>query len=249
MTVNPFIIPQWPAPKHIKAYSTTRNGGMSVGRYASFNLGLHVGDKDAMVLYNRTHLQQLCHIPSEPKWLQQVHSDIAIDAAQITANTAADASYTSKFNTVCVIMTADCLPILITNQKGSEIAAIHAGWRGLAAGIVENTLKQLNSPPQDLMAWIGPGIGPQHYEVGSDVYQHFASSPRDVSPAFLPHEDKWLANMPKLAEQRLLAAGVQQIYHSNECTYSQPSKYFSYRREGITGRMATLIWIAKPDCE
>lgn len=218
--------------------------------YDAFNLALHVGDNPEHVLNNRLDLRRYAHLPSEPKWLSQTHSDIALSAETIEENSfpVADASFTQKANTVCVIMTADCLPILVTNTQGTEVAAIHAGWQGLANGVIENTLAKLTSKPEELLIWIGPSIHQANYEVGEDFYAAFATdhSLLEMRAAFAVQKNKkWLANVPLLALQRLKRLGVPEknIYLSQACTYANPEKYFSYRRDGVTGRMASFIWI------
>lgn len=244
-----FLQPYWLAPSNIKAYTTLRSPGKSIAPYAECNLALHVGDNAQNVLENRRDLCRDAHLPEVPKWLNQTHSDIALLAETISLENPpnADASYTQRKNTVCVVMTADCLPILVTNTEGTEVAAIHAGWQGLAKGVVENTLSKLSSKPGELLIWIGPSIHQANYEVGEDFYARFAEthSQQEIALAFKPHAKKWLANVPLLAVQRLMQFGVieKNIYLANECTYAHPEKYFSYRREGVTGRMASLIWI------
>lgn len=252
---NPLLLtPKWPAPSNIKAYTTLRSPGYSEGPYASFNLGHHVGDNENDVRANRETLFQKANLPSEPKWINQTHSNIAVlaetisDAQVVTA----DASYTQKPNTICAVLTADCLPILVTNKEGSEVAAIHAGWRGLANGVVENTLATLASSPETLLVWIGPSISQPYYEVGEDFYAAFAEfhTENECHEAFkrkpIKETPKWLADVPLLAYQRLVKIGLkpQHIYLSNECTYSHEDRYFSYRRDGVTGRMASMIYIA-----
>lgn len=251
MTLStPFFTPQWPIANHVRAYSTLRYPGNSWGVYKQFNLALHVDDDERHVLSNRQQLMQLMHLPSTPKWLNQTHSSIALLAETISLKIApnADASYTQKTEEVCVVMTADCLPILITNKEGTEVAAIHAGWQGLAKDVIENTLSKLSSKPESLLIWIGPSIQQANYEVGEDFYAAFATSHtlQEMHAAFLAQQhQKWLANVPLLAVQRLMRCGVLQdnIYLSGECTYANCDKYFSYRRDGVTGRMASLIWI------
>jgi YfiH family protein len=247
------LTPKWSVPSHIKAYTTLRSPGYSEGPYAGFNLGLHVGDNESDVRANREILRQKANLPSEPKWTNQVHSNIAVLAETIsdTPPVTADASYTKKTNTICVVLTADCLPILVTNTEGSEVAAIHAGWRGLANGIVENTLATLASSPETLMVWVGPSISQPYYEVGEDFYATFSKfhTKEECHQAFKqkPNKEtpKWLADVPLLAYQRLVKIGVQpqHIYLSNECTYAHEDRYFSYRRDGVTGRMASMIFI------
>lgn len=246
---SPILIPEWPAPKNIKACSTLRYPGNSLGAYKQFNLALHVDDDQRCVLANRQDLMRYAYLPSSPKWLNQTHSKIALLAETVSLEIApnADASYTQQSNQVCVVMTADCLPILITNKAGTEVAAIHAGWQGLAAGVIENTLSALTSKPGDLIIWIGPSIHQENYEVGADFYATFAEthSQQELDAAFKPFAQKWRADVPLLAVQRLTRFGVNRhdIYLSNECTYAHPERYFSYRRDGVTGRMASLIWI------
>lgn len=246
-----FLQPHWPAPSHIRAYTTLRYPGKSLGCYSAFNLALHVNDDEENVLENRHDLMQSLHISAEPKWLNQIHGNTALLAETISAKKPpdADASFTQQKNTVCVVMTADCLPILVTNKYGTEVAAIHAGWQGLAKGVVENTLTKMLSKPEELIVWIGPSIQQTHYEVGEDFYTAFAKhhSAVEMNTAFLAkNQRQWMANVPLLAVYRLMRCGVHQdnIYLSNECTCANPEKYFSYRRDGATGRMASLIFIS-----
>lgn len=239
------IIPHWPAPANIKALTTTRRGGCSQAPFDSFNLGLHVGDNTIDVLANRCRLQKMAQLPDRPKWLQQVHGDQVVDAAVLGEPVAADASFSTKASTVCVVMTADCLPIILCNKQGSFVAAIHAGWRSLANGIIENTVTKYCDNSNDLLAWLGPCIGPKHFEVGTEVREQFINNDEKASVAFKAQQDKWLADLQLLAQQRLQDLGIQAIYHHQACTFSDPSEYFSYRREGNTGRMATMIWIAE----
>jgi YfiH family protein len=249
---KPLLIPSWPAPKNIKAYSTLRYPGKSHGVYAGFNVALHVGDDKNPVLANRHDLIDCAKLPSMPKWLNQTHGNIALLAETISSEIApnADASYAQKSDQVCVVMTADCLPILVTNKEGTEVAAIHAGWQGLAAGVIENTLSALTSEPESLLVWIGPSIHQPNYEVGEDFYARFSEthSQKELDAAFTlkNKQKKWLANVPLLATQHLIRCGVNlhDIYLSDECTYANPERYFSYRRDGVTGRMASLIWIS-----
>lgn len=246
----PLQIPAWPAPKNIQACYTTRTPGKSLGEYAEFNLALHVNDHALHVQENRQNLTQCASLPTTPKWLNQIHSATAVlaDTVSFEFPPDADASFTRSSNEVCAVMTADCLPILVTNKAGTEVAAIHAGWQGLAKGVIESTLSKLSSPPNSLLIWIGPSIHQANYEVGEDFYAAFAKqhSSHEMSLAFSkqPHQ-KWRANVPLLAVQRLKRLGVSEknIYLSQECTYAHPEKYFSYRRDGVTGRMASLIWI------
>lgn len=238
------ITPQWPAPKRVKAYVSTRMGGCSQGKYRGLNLGDHVGDAPEHVLANRRQITAQLDMPAPAVWLNQTHSTCV---AELTAPTTdvidADASVTQTPGVVCCVMTADCLPILLTDRHGTQVAAVHAGWRGLADGIVENALAHFSA---DVMAWIGPAISPKAFEVGADVRQIFCQHSADAEQAFVARsgiEGKWLADLPQLAAQRLKACGVQDIYQSNLCTYADSSRFYSYRRDGITGRFASFIWL------
>ena len=243
-----YIQPTWPAPKNIKAYTTTRQEGTSLDPYSSFNLADHVGDAALHVANNRSLLAQSLNLPSTPIWLQQVHSNVAINLENTdTQNPVADAAVTSRPNIVCAILTADCLPILICNKKGTKVGAIHAGWRGLANGIIDNTLNALDEDPTELLAWMGPAIGPEIYEVSQDVLQSFITEDQEAISAFKPKantENKWLANLYLLATMRLNSLGLTAVYGGEYCTFLDQQKFYSYRRDrGITGRMATLIWL------
>lgn len=241
-----WIVPHWPAPANIKALFTTRKGGVSRGPYASFNLGDHVGDSPSAVEENRALLQQF--LPGEPGWLTQVHgiSPINIDNPWCTRH-GADASFTRKPGNVCAVLVADCLPILFCDRAGTVAGAIHAGWRGLAAGVIEQTLSNVTAERESLMAWLGPAIGPSHFEVGDEVREAFVQHDPNAAQAFVKHPnqaDKWLANLFLLARQRLTAAGIREIHGGGICTFSDPARFFSYRRDGMTGRMAALVWMA-----
>lgn len=239
-----FFIPNWPVPSHIKSIQTLRVGGKSEGKYNSFNLATHVNDETHSINSNRDLLNQ--HLPSSPHWLNQTHSVDVIELPSLTLN--ADASYTKDTNTVCVIQTADCLPLLVTNKKGTMVAAIHAGWRGLLNGVIENTIHKMNMPPNELLVWLGPAISQKHFEVGADVKNSFCEKDQEAEKAFRAISDqKWLADIYHLAKLRLKASGVTDIYGGSEtddyCTFANEADYFSYRRDGETGRMASLIWI------
>lgn len=240
------LIPKWPKPANVHAYSTLRPNGHSQNVYSSFNLGDHVGDDPKHVAANRKHLSRELNLLKEPFWLEQVHGceAVVIDNLSDQSCHRADASIASTPNNVCVIMTADCLPILFTNRQGTEVAAIHAGWRGLVGGVIEETLKKMRSDPQDILAWLGPAIGPESFEVGDEVYQQFITKQSFFSSGFKSHQPgKWLANLYTLASSELYRLGIKEIYSDLLCTYSDPTRFFSYRRDGQTGRMATLIWI------
>ena len=249
------IMPNWPAPANVKALQTTRNGGISSVPYHSLNLGEHVKDNSLHVAQNRQLLSQF--LPSEPVWLNQVHGVDVIDAANTSCAPSADASYATRKNVVCVTMTADCLPILLCDQAGKAVANIHAGWRSLCHGVIESTIKQMPVETSQLMAWLGPAIGPNSFEVGGEVRAQFiqkglALGISQSETAFKSYgdnqeQDKWLADIYKIATQRLNNLGVTQIYGGGQnehwCTYTDEDRFFSFRRDGVTGRMATLIWL------
>jgi YfiH family protein len=237
------LIPDWPAPANVRALQTTRHGGISEAPYNTFNLGDHVGDTPLTVARNRQLLSAL--LPSEPVWLQQVHGTTVINAAQANCLPQGDASYTTHRDTVCVVMTADCLPVLLCDEHGSVVAAAHAGWRGLCDGVIEATVHAMNVPPATLMAWLGPAIGPQAFEVGDEVRDAFLAQQPQAQAAFVPGNahGKWLADIYLLARQRLAALGIERVYGGGFCTHTDRERFFSYRRDGQTGRMATFIWI------
>lgn len=239
------IKPNWPAPANVQALQTIRQGGYSLAPYASLNLALHVKDHAAAVAQNRLLLRDV--LPSEPVWLNQVHGVTALDAALVQGVPDADASYTRQAGVVCVAMTADCLPVLLCDRAGTVVSAVHAGWRGLCDGVIEAALLKMAVAPSDVLAWLGPAIGPSAFEVGHEVRAQFMQHDEQAALAFKPHADKWLANLYGLAQQRLNALGVSHIYGGGidqaYCTYSDAQRFFSYRREAITGRMASLIWL------
>jgi len=238
------IIPNWLAPSCVRAVSTTRLGGVSLSPWDSFNLGNHVGDNDDAVTDNRQRLLEIAQLPTTPFWLNQVHSTqvIKVDSSALAVPTA-DASFTSERGQVCIVMTADCLPILFCNRLGTQVAAAHAGWRGLCDGVLENTLATFNCEAKDIFAWIGPAIGPKAFEVGAEVREAFINEQKEASRCFVPHGEKYLANLAQLAVLRLQRAGMTQISQSQRCTFSDAESFFSYRRDGQTGRMASLIWL------
>lgn len=237
----PVILPDWPAPACVKALQTTRLGGVSQGSYASLNLGDHVKDLPQHVAANRQLLSP--YLPSEPVWLNQVHGVRVIDAALSSCLESADASFSTRKQVVCVTMTADCLPVLLCDQAGSVVAAVHAGWRSLCDGVIEATVKAMPVEPARLMAWLGPAIGPQAFEVGSEVRAQFMAQDEQAEHAFQAHGEKWLGDLYAIARQRLSRLGVTQVYGGGRCTYREPETFFSFRRDGDTGRMASLIWL------
>ena len=245
MTIN-WLQADWPAPDFIKAGTTLRKGGMSLSPYDSFNLATHVGDELTVVKKNRAILQQSLNVPNAPQWLEQTHSTKVILLPSEETIPKADAAYTTEKNIVCAVMTADCLPLLITDRQGSCIAAVHAGWRGLYDGIIEATIKKLPVVPESLLVWLGPAIGANVYEVGKEVYDAFTLS-EDVDEAkrafTFVSEEHWLFDIYHMAKLRLNKIGVKQIYGGDRCTLSEEEQFFSYRRDDVTGRMASLIWI------
>lgn len=242
---EPFIIPDWPAPMTVRAVSTTRQGGVSRPPYASLNLANHVGDDPAHVAENRRRLRVLADLPAEPAWLEQVHGTAVVAAEIVLRPVAADAVLTREPGRPCVVMTADCLPVLFCDRAGSVVAAAHAGWRGLAGGVLGATVARLATPPQQLLAWLGPAIGPQAFEVGDEVRAAFLALNAANAESFQPSPaGRWLADLYGLARRQLRDLGVTAVYGGDCCTFSEPERFFSYRRENRTGRMATLIWLA-----
>lgn len=238
-----WLTPDWPAPAHVRACITTSSGGESVGPFAAFNLGEHVGDSLEQVRTNRGYLADV--LGCQPTWLEQVHGDCVVTAdAQRTL--VADASVTREANLACCIMSADCLPVLFTDQAGSCVAAAHAGWRSLAAGILENTVASMQVAPQQLMAWLGPAIGPAAFEVGGEVRDAFIQQHSEAAQAFIPSKNpqRWMADIYQLARIRLAACGVTAVYGGGLCTVTD-SRFYSYRRQPVTGRFASLIWITE----
>ena len=240
-----WIVPDWPAPANIRAFITTRAGGISQGPYAGFNIGLRTDDDARAVAANRERLRAA--LPQEPKWLRQVHGSLVVEAdtladSQVNA-TEADAAVARRPETVCAVLIADCVPVLLADRAGTTVAAAHAGWRGLAGGVVEKTVARMALAPENLLAYLGPGIGPRAFEVGADVRDAFLAADPGSEAAFAPHAPgKWLADLFLLARRRLKTAGVTNVYGGGDCTYSDPKRFYSYRRDRVTGRMAALIW-------
>ncbi len=236
------IFPDWPAPANVKALQTTRAGGVSAAPYDSLNLGGHVGDDGLKVAANRQLLSP--YVPTEPLWLNQVHGIAVVDAAIASCLPDADASFTKASKVVCATMTADCLPVLLCDEAGTVVAAVHAGWRGLCDGVIESAIAAMQLPPRNLMAWLGPAIGPNAFEVGADVRAAFMTHANEANLAFRAVAgDKWLGDIYLLAKQRLHKLGVERIYGGGLCTYTDRTRFFSFRRDGATGRMASLIWL------
>jgi YfiH family protein len=254
--VNPaWIEPDWPAPAGVRALSTLRGGGISPAPYASLNLGGHVGDAPEAVAQNRRALAAAAGLPSEPAWLAQVHGVEVVDldgmghqevsgSVRTGSLHPADAAFTRRTGRVCAILTADCLPILLAADSGDVVAAAHAGWRGLAGGVIETTVRALGVAPARLMAWLGPAIGPQHFEVGPEVREALLQGDRGAEDALVPNaRGRFMADLAVLARRRLVALGVERIYGGGLCTFDDGARYFSHRRDGVTGRQATLIWL------
>jgi len=243
-----YIKPNWPAPKNIIAYTTTRlhEQGKSKPPYNNFNLAMHVDDNLNDVLQNRAILAKDLHLPNNPCWLKQEHTidTVKIEKFSEWSDPIADASYTLENNLISAVLTADCLPILITDTEGSLVSAIHAGWKGLVAGIIEAAIKALPVQAKNLIAWMGPAIGPAAFVVGEEVKQQFISFDKTAKIAFKStvEPNKFWCNIYLLGKQRLNSVGVHNIYGGEFCTYSDPQKFYSFRRDGVTGRIATLIY-------
>ena len=236
-----WIVPDWPAPANVKAFVTTRAGGVSRGPYESLNLGLRAGDDAQAVAANRAALR--ASLPQDPAWMRQVHGNRVIEAASATGSDEADAAVARRPGVVCAVLVADCVPVLLTDRAGSAVAIAHAGWRGLAAGVVENAVRAMGSEPAEVLAFLGPGIGPRAFEVGADVRDAFVGPDPATQSAFAPHAaGKWLADLYALARRRLALLGVTRVFGGGLCTHSDPARFFSYRRDRTTGRMAALIW-------
>lgn len=237
-----FFVPDWPVPARVRAMQTLRTGGCSLSPWHSLNLGTHVGDDPAHVAANRALLRR--RLPDDPGWLDQVHGAVTVDAGSVATPVRADASLARRPGVVCAVMTADCLPVLFCDRAGSVVAAAHAGWRGLLAGVLESTLAAMQVLPAELLVWLGPAIGPARFEVGDEVRKAFLAKDAHAASAFVGGDSgKWLADIYQLARQRLQRAGVAHVFGGQYCTVSEPERYFSYRRDGVTGRQATLIWL------
>jgi len=240
-----WLVPQWPVPARVRALVTTRAGGASGGSYSSFNIGMAVGDDPGAVAANRSLLRAL--LPAEPCWLEQVHGTRVFEAggAPEDAPPEADASITRAAGVVLAIQSADCLPVLLAGREGRVIAAAHAGWRGLCDGVIEKTVRSMDVPGGSIVAWLGPAIGPLSYEVGEDVYRAFVDRDEEADSAFVARlaPGKYLLDLYALARQRLARLGVAEVHGGNYCTLRDSGSFFSYRRDGRTGRMATLLWL------
>lgn len=241
---NHWIVPDWPVPSRVRSLVTTRHGGVSTDAYTSLNLGAHVGDDPQAVAENRRRVERC--LPGTPLWLNQVHGSCVLDAGNpVDAARDADAAFSRRSDVVCAVMTADCLPVLLCDRSGSVVAAVHAGWRGLHAGVLEQAVAAMACSDGQILAWLGPAIGPSAFEVGDEVRNVFVAANSAAEMAFKAlGAGKWLANIYLLARFALQRVGVNDIYGGDYCTVHETTRFFSYRRDGVTGRMASLIWLA-----
>ncbi len=240
------IVPDWPAPAHVKAVATQRDGGVSRGPYANLNFATHVGDDPESVAANQRLLAAELELPAEPAWLEQVHGATVADLDTESTRTA-DGAVTSSARRVCAVLTADCLPVLFANITGERVGVAHAGWRGLAGGVLPAAVAAMGDDPGDLLAWLGPAIGRTAYEVGAEVRDVFVADNPDANACFTPNtRGRWQADLYGLARLSLAAAGVRAIYGGNFCTHTEAERFYSARREAPCGRMATLIWLETP---
>jgi YfiH family protein len=239
-----WIEPDWPAPAAVRALSTFRGGGVSASPYASLNLGEHVGDAPAAVAENRRRLAVAAALPAEPVWLTQVHGAAVANLDQDDPALTVDAAFTRRKERVCAILTADCLPILLTADSGTVVGAVHAGWRGLAAGVIEAGVAAFGVPAPSVLAWLGPCIGPRHYEIGAEVAPALLSADGGAGAGLEKNSrGRFMADLARLARRRLERLGITRIYGGTQCTFSEAQRYFSHRRDGQTGRQATFIWL------
>lgn len=243
-----FIRPNWSAPANVHAWSTTRLGGVSDGNYMGFNLALHVDDNPDNVASNRAYLARELDLPTEPSWLEQVHGSDIVRIDQSPGQHRADGSIATTGGAVCVVMTADCLPVLLCNRSGTAVAALHAGWRGLAAGVLE---KGVDVMPDDdaVLAWMGPAIGPDKFEVGEEVIEQLGATDGLNDDWYRPADEtgKFFVDIYTLARHRLMQSGVEEVSGGGLCTFTDDRHFYSYRRQGQCGRMASLIWLDPPD--
>lgn len=241
-----WLQPDWPAPANVKALMTTRSGGVSKAPYDGFNVGDHVGDDPACVATNRRQLESASG--AQPVWLTQVHGTEVVAAEKSSSGVVADACVSRTPGHACAVMTADCLPVLLCSKDGSVVGAAHAGWRGLRDGVIEATIDAMGVPGIHLHAWLGAAIGPDAFEVGDDVRQAFLAHDPHLGGAFSPglREGKWMANLYAIARERLAARGVVSVTGGDLCTYGDAERFYSYRRDGVTGRMVAMIWLSAP---
>ena len=242
-----FVVPHWPAPAGVRACCTTRYGGVSRPPFDRLNLSLGVGDDPAAVAVNRSRLAARLSLPAQPLWMRQVHGTRVLGAEAAGPDPAGDACIARSAGMPCVVSIADCLPVLLCSGCGTIVAAAHAGWRGLAAGVIENTIAEMNTPPSEIVAWLGPAIGAPAYEVGPEVRDAFVDRHREDAAAFSRgRPGRWNADLVRLARARLRRCGVWPVYGGDLCTHSDPRRFYSFRRDGRTGRFAALIWIETP---
>ncbi|MGD2112428.1 MAG: peptidoglycan editing factor PgeF [Gammaproteobacteria bacterium] len=243
-----WLTPDWPAPAQVQARITTRRGGVSAGSWASMNPADHVGDAPAAVAANRARLEERLALPGAPRWLRQVHGKRIVEAAGLSGLVEADGAWTATPGVVCAVLTADCLPVLLCDREGCRVAAVHAGWRGLAAGVLEEAVTRLRGARGELLAWLGPAISGEAYVVGDEVRRIFLQQQAAAQAAFRPADSGgWHADLYALARQRLAGCRVHAVYGGDCCTFREPERFYSYRRDGQTGRMASLIWLrARP---
>ena len=241
------ILPDWPAPPGVRAAFTLRSAGVSEPPFDTFNIASHVGDDPRAVAANRALLRASLALPAEPAWLEQVHGHRVVDLdgpASLGALGPADAAITRSPGRVCAIQVADCMPALFAAADGSAVGAAHAGWRGLAGGVLEATVRAMKTPPGELLAWLGPAIGQAHFEVGNEVRAAFLDGDRGAAGAFVANpRGRWQCDLYALARRRLAALGVPSVHGGGWCTYADPGRFFSYRRDGQCGRMAAVLWI------
>jgi polyphenol oxidase len=252
------LLPEWPAPARVRAAFTLRSGGVSAPPFDSLNVGVHVGDEPVAVTENRERVRRHLRLPAEPAWIEQVHGTDVLDLGSAAGaalpdatpdqpampRTTADAVLARRAGQVCVVQVADCLPVLFASRDTPAVAAAHAGWRGLAAGVLEATVNRLDCAPARLLAWLGPAIGPGHFEVGEEVRAAFSERDAGAAVAFVANaRGRWQCDLAALARRRLAAIGVKAVYGGSWCTYADPARFFSYRRDGRCGRMAALIWL------
>jgi len=238
----PLLTPDWPAPARVGACVTTRAGGVSAPPYASFNLATHVGDGPANVAANRARLREALALPAAPRWLSQVHGVRCVDVATVADDVEADAGYAMAAGLVCAVLTADCLPVLLCDRAATRVAAVHAGWRGLDAGILPRAVRALGVDAADVIAWIGPGIGVDAYAVGAALRARFVAQDPGYADCFERRGAAWHADLAGIAGRQLALAGVPVVSRHAGCPYADP-RFYSYRRDGVTGRFASLIWI------
>jgi purine-nucleoside/S-methyl-5'-thioadenosine phosphorylase / adenosine deaminase len=238
------IAAEWPAPSNVRAVATTRVGGVSIGPYSSLNLGAHVGDDAQAVRENRLRLRTALELSRDPVWLNQVHGAAVVEATPHATPPTADASFARSPGQACVVLTADCLPVLLCDRDGTSVAAAHAGWRGLAGGVVESALRAMGVSSDRVLAWLGPAIEQDRFEVGPEVREQFVARSADYGHAFQSNaRGRWQADLYDLARRELARLGVTQVFGGGFRCYGERDRFFSYRRDGTTGRMATLVWM------